>query len=204
MEKFNYCDFDSNTVIKSILQNAFTIDHFTSIEKAYEDFKHCFEDESYQGRVQTIERKNFTPQTSDTDFLNKFPDSQYTIGVDLPVAITDSESYNGKCVFIVGEDALRKNESNPDIILSTPFATHWPKYRNSHGKLYWKFSVWLMEKGYKIYYTDLKKVWIKKQSESRKLAVPDDLLIKFKECLKAEIGEFKPEIIITFGKEAGD
>lgn len=207
-QQYDYCNFGGYSVMREILAKAFLVRDFLPVENAYNSFRQQFFNENDDGVVK-VKRMDLRPLPTDKVFLeSQFLNEDFTVGVDLPVMISNRNFDNGKCIFIVGEDPLRDEKKfvderkNLEIPLSTPFATHHNGYRNKNGRLYWEFSFFLLELGYKIYYTDLKKIWIKKYSSKAKLNMPDDLFEKFEQCLEDEVNKFKPSIIITFGKPA--
>jgi hypothetical protein len=199
-----YCQTQILEPIQGVLERSFTITYFKTLEESYQSFQRSF----YNGEtidLQTIGRKNLCPITSDEWFLDRFHDPALSVGVDLPVLIGREGA--SRRAFIIGEDPLRKKEHHHgDIVLSTPYALHDPHFRKGPGLLYWDLSFWLMDRGFGIYYTDIKKVWVKdhagKVNHGEKLAIPADLYEHFRESLIQEIKEFNPEVIITFGKDA--
>lgn len=202
-QDLEYCNFVDYKLMKEIFGKAFSINDFGEIEKAYEIFKDNFTSNIVKEGFVVADRNNFIPITTDKLFLDKFQNKDYNVGVDLPVYIKHKEKNNGKCVFIVGEDPLRTGLNDLSIILSTPYATHYKVHREGrNGQLYWGFSNYLLGQGYSLYYTDVKKIWIKGKKERMKLEMPIDLLAHFRNSLKEEVEKFKPATIITFGKDA--
>lgn len=207
IQDLEYCNFGDYSSIKKILEIVYHIPDFSPIKEAYDTFKSDFlkDRNDKQLKPQKIERNNFKPITNDGDnFYYYFLNEKYTIGVDLPVLVRNKNSLSGECAFIVSEDPLRNSESNK-ILLSTPFGTHAPFHREkkNKGKLYWDFTLWLFSQNFSsVYFTDIKKLWLKSNSDSSKHTLPKDLNDKFQLCLSEEIDQFNPSVIITFGNEA--
>lgn len=166
----------------------------------YEIFQNQFHE--LPSVTQPLLREEFIPKTNDKNFIDKFNDSKFTTGIDLPILLRKKNKIETECVFIVGEDPLRSynDNINGEIILSTPYAPQYKKYREGYGKLYWRFSLYLLE-NYAVHYTDVTKIWVCEKNK-RKLKIPKDLAQHFVETLEKEMNDYTPNLIITFGKPA--
>ncbi len=200
---YKFCEFtpkEKNELIK-IFQAAFKVTDTDEIFNIYNAFRDNFYGTSNPQRIEGIDRKIMFPKTDQKEILEKFFDSNYQIGIDLPVfikPIINSE----KSILIIAEDPLRDaNTQYPDIIVSTPFGTHLECLREKKLKHYWGITKALLDMGYNIYITDIKKVWIKNQYQ-KKVAVKGDFLQNFNRSLELELALIDPELIITYGNEA--
>lgn len=151
------------------------------------------------------ERGSLVPISKGESFKEKFHSSDYWVGFDLPLFI--KADGNIKNIMIVAEDPLR-SQSDPNLIpfrsqilLSTPFATHLDWCRRAL-KEYWDFHSTLLDEGYNVYMTDINKIWIQKDGNSKKERLPNDLIINFRRTLQAEIEMINPEVIVTYGRPA--
>jgi hypothetical protein len=212
-EHLNFC----NTVnfIEDLINILSTCFDFNSvgeniIRESYNEFSRNFY--GIGNDFKTISFKNFSPLTSDKDFNEKCIDLSFTVGVDLPVYIKNKTISNNECVIIIGEDPLRSKESSKEnikheIILSTPFAMHYSKYRDGKGKLYRDYIIYLLNEGYSVYLTDINKIWVKNlNKDTIKVKIPESLSYNFEKCLEKEIDfcmrNNLKSTIITFGNIA--
>ncbi len=191
--------------IREILTTSFDISDFSAISNAYEAFIKGFNENNpntYQ-TIQTINKSAFLPLSNDEVFLNDFLSANYKVGVDLPTLISSSNTIN-KTIMIIAEDPLRNMPPN-EIILSTPFGTHLETAKKGKQKIYWAISQMIFSMGYDLYYTDINKIWLKKndlEKTEKKRAIPSDLKENFSKTLDREISIFRPRLVITFGKPA--
>ncbi len=175
-EEYEYCNFANGyNSIKEILSIAFEINDFKPIEDAYTEFEKNFGMPGSE-KLKTIVRQQMVPKTRDTIFLNHFNSDKQTVGIDLPVLISSKESKG--VIFILGEDPLRndnyENENKVgSIILSTPYGIHFEKCRKGRQKIYWLISELILKMGYSLYYTDVNKIWIKRNyKDGEKETIP--------------------------------
>lgn len=195
-ELYDYCPADFSGTIKDILLSSFDITDYSKIESEYNVFRKNFYYPFCHG-VRTIPRVEFKPKAE----LENFFDASYVVGVDLPVLIRNKRNSNNQTIIILGEDPLRglDNKSN-EVILSTPFATHFEKYREKGmGRIYWNVSQYLLNNGFNIYYTDVNKIWLCQSKENGKINIPPILASVFKNTLRNEINSLKPRAIVAFG-----
>lgn len=174
------------------------------LHKLYESMGGKFELEGYH---EYPINKNIFLSFNDT-FQESY-DNAFVVGVDIPSIF---ELNNGvldkKTIFIVGQDPLRtKNERVENILAGTPYALHLKNCREllPNTKLYFKLIESLLIQGYRVYLTDVFKVWVS-QPDSSKHNVPLREIDRnrFIEVLKAEIEIFKPLTVITWGKVAAN
>jgi uracil-DNA glycosylase len=124
-----------------------------------------------------------------------------TIGLDLP---TWSNVINGNStIMFVAQDPLRdKNQYGNcnEIVISSPFGVHDAIHRNGrHGEVYYNIFSKIIEKGYGVYLTDIRKFYAE-GSESKYFTKKN--LERYNQILQDEIDIVKPILIVAFGKDA--
>ena len=205
LQAYSYCNDAFVKEAINILQKCYDIspEGIAMLEKTYNTFANNFNEET-SSEIKAIEKCLCSPKCEDS-FLREFNDCHMS-GIDLPVLIEPNNHQNGKTIFIVGEDPLR-NKGNHDkskIILSTPYGTHLKKYKdNGIGRLYWNVSTMILDKGYSLYYTDVFKLWMRDNGQSKIEIKTNAILYKlFLSTIEYEVNHFKPCAIITYGKAA--
>lgn len=197
-----YCEFtpQDSEAIKEVFNTIFDVKDYPKIQEVYTIFKNNFYGVPPE-RKETIERYKILPRGCHGVILEQFTNSQYQIGIDLPVLL-QPDQVSDKTVFIIAEDPLR-DFKNPQegVVLSTPFATHLPGLRHKHLRIYWEVIQELVNHNCNVYLTDLFKLWIK-QKDQEKVVFHGDLLTAFYQALEIEIASFHPQLIITYGQPA--
>lgn len=200
---YKFCNFSDKEKkgLKEILSTSFEIKDYDKIFEVYEVFSNNFYGLTQPTKIESIERTKLFPKTRQKDFLSKFTDLNYQIGIDLPVLINPLQR-SKKTIFIVAEDPLRSFEyPQKDVIFSTPFGTHIENCRTNNLRVYWDIIQNILNNDYNVYLTDIFKVWIKRK-DSRKEFIKGDLFENFRSSLEQEIDAFSPQLIITYGKPA--
>jgi hypothetical protein len=138
--------------------------------------------------------------------FQKLYDEALVIGVDIPSLFeTDNNSLNKKTVFILGQDPLRKAKKKVnEIEVGTPYGLHLKDCRESlrNTSLYFDLIKVILDKGYRVYLTDIVKIWISQPNLDRGIPIRKIDRDQFIKVLKAELEIFKPISVITWGKLA--
>lgn len=211
--KYNFCNFSEkeNTFITEIFETSFTLtsEGFESIFEAYRTFKNNFDSglDPEKGFV-TINRNDIIPKTYNQKLLELYKENKSSqVGIDLPILLSP-KTPNGKTIMFVAEDPLRDGKYKcDDVILSTPFGVHISSLRKKSHKVYWEVFEKLLEKGYRIYITDIFKIWIKDitkkgRNAKEKINKIDDLHSNFLSGLKKEIDWINPIKIVSYGNSS--
>lgn len=127
-----------------------------------------------------------------------------SVAVDLPSFLeTESTSEERKTIFIVGQDP-KGHQDEKDISIGTPYGLHIPGCRKElhTTKLYFEMIKVLLDAGYRVYLTDVFKIWVcNPQNRYSRIKMPKVDEDRFLKVLQAEIEGMQPEAIITWGKE---
>jgi hypothetical protein len=128
------------------------------------------------------------------------------IGIDLPIMLSNETEEFDKTIMIVGEDPLRKDKDfknrKSEVVIGTPYAFHSKYYREKRTKVYWKVVEHIISKGFRVYLTDIFKVWV--EGEKKKLFFKADDEKFFIDLLQKEIEILNPDLLITFGNKSRD
>jgi hypothetical protein len=172
------------------------------LESKYNKYKEEFE--SSDSSCQTFPRNIFN--SCDKKFQAKYNEA-FSIGVDIPSLFEiKNNSLKKKPIIIVGQDPLRRKEKRfEDIDIATPYALHSKdcreKYKNT--RLYFNLIKILMQEGYRVYLTDIFKIWVSDVNDTKKnISLPKEDRIRFSKVLKAELDIFDPLAVITWGKKS--
>ena len=195
----NFSSPAESEFIKHLFSLVFNVKEYDEIFNAYNVFADDFTFERSPKKMETVQRNILQLKDSDDILKSKHNDSQYQIGIDLPVILNKGNTSD--TVFIVSEDPLRRDFHN-DIILGIPFGIHIKKNRDGRLKVYWEVIENILAKNKQVYITDLYKFWMKDKKKKTKEKYSKEVFSNFKEALKYEISELKPELILTFGKPA--
>ncbi|MBE9586547.1 hypothetical protein IM792_19015 [Mucilaginibacter sp. JRF] len=204
-----FCNFSTTTIngIVTAFEKTFSIDR-SAFVASYSFFCDCFEntDAHLSYVMPHLNRSQIQPITNDSLFITKYNDTNYYLGIDLPIYI--SKPGNIKNVVVVAEDPLR-NPADPLIsaskeyaLLGTPFATHLESMRRAL-KEYWDFHHELLNNGFNVYITDINKIWLKATTGTKE-NIPGDLAEGFKQTLQAEINLLQPDLLVVYGKKAAN
>jgi len=151
----------------------------------------------------TIRRSFFKSQD---EFFQKLYCQSPAVGVDLPSLLEqDNGSLDKITVAVVGQDPKR-NQNHEEILLGTPYGLHLKGCREDffRTKLYFDFIKVICELGYRVYLTDIFKIWVcnvERKYQGFKLNLKDQE--RFLKILKPELEVVQPKVIITWGKVSG-
>lgn len=140
---------------------------------------------------------------SHDESFQKLYDESPAVGVDLPSLIEEDNGISDKPVIaVIGQDPMR-HESSDGITIVTPYAFHEKGCREKlfTTKLYFEFIKVFFELGYRVYLTDIYKVWVCALSrlyQGVKLSREDRN--RFLIILKHELEFIQPTVIVTWGK----
>lgn len=140
--------------------------------------------------------------TRDGHFQSVYEQSP-AIAVDLPSLLELSDGVQEKpTIVLLGQDP-KSNQSYDRISLGTPYGLHHKGSREqlTNTKLYFKMIQVLMELGYRVYLTDIFKVWIcNPQRLYSGMTLPKADRDKFLDILEAELDIMNPTAVVTWGK----
>ncbi|MCU0525343.1 MAG: uracil-DNA glycosylase family protein [Elainella sp. Prado103] len=129
------------------------------------------------------------------------------IAVDLPSLMELDDGKIGKpTIAIIGQDS--KNDSDQEqLVIGTPYGLHHKGSRENlnRTKLYFEMIQALLELGYRVYLTDLLKIWVC-NPERRYVGIklPSVDRQRFLKLVKPELAVVQPVAVITWGKVAGN
>ncbi|AFY50445.1 uracil DNA glycosylase superfamily protein [Nostoc sp. PCC 7524] len=171
------------------------------LQSLYEVMQQEFELEGYPEH--TLIRNIFHSHNS--SFQKRYEEA-LVVGVDIPSILEkDNNILNKKTVAIIGQDPLRHSDTRvEEISIATPYALH---LKNCREKLhttrrYFDLIKILLDEGYRVYLTDIFKVFVSKEDCDRRLPLTKQDHTRFIQVLKAELEIFKPIAVITWGQEA--
>ncbi|MFN6484948.1 MULTISPECIES: uracil-DNA glycosylase [unclassified Nostoc] len=141
----------------------------------------------------------------DESFQKCYEDA-FVIGVDIPSLLEKNNNIsNKKTVVILGQDPLRtSNERVEQIRIATPYALHSKSCREKlrNTRLYFDLIKVLLDAGYRVYLTDIFKVWVSEANCDRGIPLSKKDRSRFIQVLKTELEIFEPLAVITWGQEA--
>jgi hypothetical protein len=171
------------------------------LEKLYQDINSTFDQ---PGWPLHFTRRDFFESTNDV-FRSIYQESP-VIAVDLPSLMELDDGRNDKpTIAIIGQDS--KNDSDhKQLVVGTPYGLHHKGSREElrRTKLYFEMVQVLLELGYRVYLTDLLKIWVC-NPERRYVGIklPDADRQRFLQLIKPELAVVQPFAVITWGKVAG-
>lgn len=153
----------------------------------------------------TLSRNIFIPSNESSQ---KFYDDALVIGVDIPSIFELANGVkNKKTVAIIGQDPLRKSETRvEEISIGTPYALHLKNCREKlpNTRLYFDLIKVLLESGYRVYLTDVFKVWVSSSNGQSGIPLSQKDCNRFINLLKDELEIFDPIAVITWGRIASN
>ncbi len=175
------------------------------LQSLYENMRIKFEVDGLPPEIK-LPRSIF--RSNDPNF-QKCYDEALVIGIDFPSILEkNNEILEKKTIVILGQDPLRKSNTRiEEIEIGTPYSLHVKSCRKKGvGSRYFDFVKVLLDKGYRIYLTDIFKIWVSNSEPSKyqgiRLSKLDEN--RFIQILKTEVEIFEPLGIITWGKKASD
>lgn len=173
----------------------------SQLEDLYEVMQQEFEVEGYPEH--TLPRNTFH---SHNESFQKRYEEALVIGVDIPSLFERDDNISSKkTVIIFGQDPLRKsNKRVEEIGIATPYALHLKDCREKlrNTRLYFDLIKVLLDAGYRVYLTDIFKVWVSEASCDRGILLSKQDQARFIQILKAELEIFEPVGIVAWGKVA--
>ena len=165
----------------------------------------------YQEIVDDFSKDGWPPHFVDRNFF-KSGDGGFqevykvspSIAVDLPSLFEIDDGIKDKAtIVILGQDS-KSNEGSEKISLGTPYGLHHKGSREvlKRTKLYFEMITSLLKLGYRVYLTDIYKVWVcdpNRPYYGMRLPKVDREL--FVSALKSELLIMNPVAIVTWGKE---
>lgn len=145
-------------------------------------------------------------KSADDAFRSIYQESP-VIAVDLPSLMELDDGRNDKpTIAIIGQDS-KNNEDHEQLVIGTPYGLHHKGSREDlrRTRLYFEMIQVLLESGYRVYLTDLLKVWVcnpKQRYVGIELPVVDRQ--RFLKLIKPELAIMQPAAIVTWGKKAGN
>lgn len=195
---FRFCHFKDPEfdMIARLLSGLFNVNE-SMIAAHYQSLMEDFETEGYPDHL--VSRTFFT--SKDPAFQKIYLEAP-SVGVDIPSVIElDDGVENKPTIAIIGQDPKRSKDSK-EIDIGTPYGMHHKGSRDENNRLtglYAKMIAVPLKMGYRIYLTDVYKIWVYGTK-----APPKADLNRFKAVLRTEIGAINPDAVITLGCTARD
>ncbi|BAY94139.1 MULTISPECIES: uracil-DNA glycosylase [unclassified Tolypothrix] len=137
----------------------------------------------------------------DESFKTRYEES-FVIGVDIPSILEKNNSVlNKKTIAIIGQDPLRKSKVRLEKIgIATPYALHLQNCRKRSR--YFDLIKVLLDEGYRVYLTDIFKIWVSEANSDRGIPLSKKDRTQFIQILKTELEIFEPLAVVTWGNVA--
>jgi len=154
--------------------------------------------------------KNVLPRSifrSDNPNFQKRYDEALLVGVDLPSILEkDNGILEKKTIVILAQDPLRKGSKRiEEIGVGTPYSLHEKRCREKGiSSNYFDLIKVLLDEGYRVYLTDIYKIWVSQPDKDRCISLSKQDENHFIQILKAELEILAPLTIITWGQKASD
>jgi len=171
------------------------------LKKLYQEIDSTFDQPGWP--LHFISRDFF--KSANADFHSTYQRSP-VIAVDLPSLLEWDDGREDKpTIAIIGQDSKNDNDYE-QLVVGTPYGLHHKGSREElrRTKLYFDMVQALLELGYRVYLTDLFKVWV--CSPERRYVgtkLPDVDQQRFLQLIKPELAVIQPVATITWGKVAG-
>lgn len=129
------------------------------------------------------------------------------VAVDLPSLMEFDDGRTDKpTIAIIGQDS--KNDRDYEkLVVGTPYGLHHKGSREDlkRTKLYFEMVQVLLELGYRVYLTDLLKIWVcNPERPYFGIQLPNADRQRFLKLIKPELAVVKPVAVVTWGKVAGN
>jgi hypothetical protein len=200
MSEYLFSQFQANELeaLHSELSKVLDISQ-SQLQALYEVMQQEFELEGYPEH--TLPRNIF--HSHDESFQKRYEEA-LVIGVDIPSLLEkDNHISSKKTVAILGQDPLRKsNKRVEQISIATPYALHLKDCREKlrNTRLYFDLIKVLLDAGYRVYLTDIFKVWVSQATCDRGIPLSKQDKVRFIQVLKTELEFFEPVAVITWGQ----
>ena len=185
--------------ISEILSTVFVTSN-AELKNLYQKMSNDFNKDDWP--PQFVDRKFF--QSGNEDFREICYESP-VITVDLPsIFELDNGISNKPTLVIVGQDSKSEQDSE-QIRIGTPYGLHHKDSRENlnRTKLYFEMICVLLKLGYRVYLTDIYKVWVCNPNRpyyGKKLPKVDRE--RFIIILRSELHLLEPTALITWGRES--
>jgi hypothetical protein len=196
--KFKNQEFN---VISELLCDIFVTTR-SELELLYEEITEDFGKDGWPSHF--VRRSFFKSKHQD---FQKTYDMSPSITIDLPSLFELDNGIDDKpTIVILGQDS-KSDQDSEQISLGTPYGLHHKGSREILGrtKLYFEMIVALLTLGYRVYLTDVYKVWVcdpNRPYYGVKLPRVDQE--KFISALKLKILAMNPVALVTWGKESAN
>ncbi|MBD2435336.1 uracil-DNA glycosylase [Nostoc sp. FACHB-110] len=203
MSQYLFSQFKSDEFesLQRELSKVFYISQET-LQGFYEVMRKEFKIEGYPPE-RTLPRSIF--HSDDEEFQKRYHEA-LVIGIDIPSILErNDDNSNKKTIVIVGQDPLRKSDERvEEIRIATPYALHLKSCREEHRstRLYFDLIKILLDEGYRVYLTDIFKIWVSQPDKDKGIKLSKQDRDRFIQVLKAELRIFEPLAIITWGGKA--
>lgn len=203
MRQYSFSNFRKTEfeVLHQNLSEVFLIGQ-DKLYSLYEVMQSGFEIEGYP--EQTLNRDIF--RSSDQNF-QKCYNNAWVIGVDIPSIFERIDKvWNQKTIVIVGQEPQRRSDKRiEEISLATPYALHLKSCREQlpRTRLYFEMLEVFLEQGYRVYLTDVFKIWVSKSDNGfQKISLPRQDCERFIKVLRLELAMIQPLAVISWGRVA--
>lgn len=177
----------------------------SELEIVYQQIVKQFEQDGYPYPQYPLKREYFCPE--DVNFQQRYNDA-FIIAMDIPSILElDNGVVNKPTLVLIGQDPKRDSK-NPiqqvkDIAVGTPYGLHQKGCREDYHitQKYFKMIKVLLDNGYRVYLTDIYKIWVSKSEPKRgKVNLKKKDKDRFISILREELAIFEPIGLITWGK----
>ena len=170
------------------------------LTKLYQDIDSTFDRSGWP--LHFVQRDFFKPV--DKAFQDTYQKSP-VIAVDLPSLMELDDGREDKPTIAIMAQDPKNDRDHEQLVVGTPYGLHHKGSREELGstKLYFEMIQVLLELGYRVYLTDVLKIWVcnpEQRYERIKLQNLDQQ--RFLRLVKPELAVVKPVAVITWGKEA--
>lgn len=197
--KFSDSEFKKITQLLCSVFNASP----NQISSFYKEIKDTFDESGWPAHY--IDDRSFF-RSSDKQFQLTY-DQSPSVAVDLPSTFEIDNGINSKkTVVILGQDSKSDQETS-HIHLGTPYGLHHKASRKSleRTKVYFEMVYTLIERGYRVYLTDVYKIWVcDPHRPFNGVSLPRADKKRFFRILKSELMNISPVAVVTWGKPASD
>lgn len=183
----------------SILQEIFHISN-DELKTFYDSTRRDFDLPGWNHK-KWLPRDAFT--SSVPEFQIKYQQSP-VIGIDLPCSFELKDSATSKAtVVIIAQDSLRKVDNRVELIeVGTPFGLDNIECRTNLGtKIYMQMVDVLLQFGFRVYLTDLNKIWIS-DGTKQGISLPKADRERFARAILKELEIVQATAVIAWGRRA--
>ncbi len=172
------------------------------LEKLYQDIDSTFDQPGWPLHFTS---RDFFVSASDV-FRSVYQKSP-VIAVDLPSLMELDDGRTDKpTIVIIGQDS-KNNGDYEQLVVGTPYGLHHKgsRERLKRTKLYFEMIQVLLELGYRVYLTDLLKIWVcNPEQRYVGIGLPEADRQRFLNLIKPELAAVQPLAVVTWGKVAGN